>query len=61
MEATIRSVSNQTYANMEILVLDNDSSDKTVGVLRRVADEDPRLKIYEATSNLGAYGGLNYF
>lgn len=60
VEATVRSVSNQTYANMEILVLDNDSSDETVGVLRRVAEEDPRLKIYEAMSNLGAYGGLNY-
>jgi glycosyltransferase involved in cell wall biosynthesis len=60
VELTIRSVSNQTYSNMEILVLDNNSSDRTVDVLERLAGEDPRLRFYRGNQNLGAYGGLNY-
>lgn len=60
IEATIRSVMDQTYRNMEILVLDNASRDGTVGVLERLVGEDVRLKIYGGRKNLGAYGGLNY-
>jgi glycosyltransferase involved in cell wall biosynthesis len=60
IETTVRSVVNQTYRNMEILVLDNASSDGTVGVLERLAGEDVRLKIHRGFENLGAYGGLNY-
>ncbi len=60
VEATIRSVINQTYRNLEILVLDNGSSDGTVEILERIGREEPRLKLYAGRENLGAYGGLNY-
>lgn len=60
IEATIRSVMNQTYRNLEILVLDNASEDGTVGVLERLCGEDPRIKLFAGRDNLGAYGGLNY-
>jgi glycosyltransferase involved in cell wall biosynthesis len=60
IEATVRSIVNQTYRNMEILILDNASSDGTLQVLERLAGEDVRLKIYRGHENLGAYGGLNY-
>lgn len=59
VEETMRSVINQTYSNMEILVLDNHSKDKTVHVLERLTTEDGRLRIYRGNKNLGAYGGLN--
>jgi glycosyltransferase involved in cell wall biosynthesis len=60
IESTIRSVMRQTYRNLEILVLDNASSDGTVGILERLGGEDSRLKIYAGRENLGAYGGLNH-
>jgi glycosyltransferase involved in cell wall biosynthesis len=60
MESTMRSVIEQTYGHMEILVLDNASEDGTVGILRRIGEEEPRLKLFLSPDNLGAYGGLNF-
>ncbi len=60
VEGTIRSVVGQTYRNLEILVLDNGSSDRTVEILGRLCGEDSRLSVIGAGTNLGAYGGLNY-
>jgi glycosyltransferase involved in cell wall biosynthesis len=58
--ATLRSVLNQTYANLEVLVLDNGSRDETVGVVEGLQEGEPRLRLYAGKENLGAYGGLNY-
>lgn len=60
IEATLRSVLDQTYRDLEVLVLDNCSSDGTVGILERIGGEEPRLKLYRGKENVGAYGGLNY-
>ena len=57
VEATVRSVMNQTYRNLEILVLDNASSDETVVILEGMGREDARIKVYAGRENLGAYGG----
>jgi len=60
IEATIRSITAQTYRNLEILVLDNNSSDNTKARLEGLKRQEPRLRLYGGTKNLGAYGGLNY-
>jgi len=60
VEATVRSIMAQTYRNLEILVLDNNSSDGTVAILEGLRKEEGRLRLYGGTKNLGAYGGLNY-
>ncbi len=60
VEATIRSVVGQTYGNLEILVLDNASSDGTMEVLKRLGSNEPRLRLYAGGENRGAYGGLNF-
>ena len=60
IEATIRSVMAQTYRNIEILVLDNNSSDGTVAILEGLKRQEARLRLYGGKKNLGAYGGLNY-
>lgn len=57
---TLRSISNQTYENMEILVLDNNSSDDTTTQVRAHASDDRRVELFESETNLGAYDGLNY-
>jgi glycosyltransferase involved in cell wall biosynthesis len=49
---TIRSILGQTYRNMEVLVLDNASTDNTPAVLAEFSD--PRLRIYRNDINIGA-------
>jgi len=49
---TVRSILNQTYHNMEILVVDNDSRDNTLLLLREF--NDSRMKIYKNSKNIGA-------
>ncbi|MBI4921059.1 MAG: glycosyltransferase family 2 protein [Devosia nanyangense] len=55
----IRSLQMQTHRNIEILVVDDCSSDGTVAVLRRLREEDPRIHIFEQTRNSGAYSARN--
>jgi len=60
IESTIYSVLGQTYKNIELLVLDNASTDKTVDILKRIQLKDKRLHIFAENKNHGAYPGLNY-
>jgi glycosyltransferase involved in cell wall biosynthesis len=48
----LQSILNQTYRNLEILVVDNASTDNTVSLLRQIAD--PRLVIQKNERNIGA-------
>lgn len=57
IEETVKSIIVQTYKNIEIIVVDNCSTDSTVSILRNINDE--RLKIYVNDSNLGMAGNWN--
>jgi glycosyltransferase involved in cell wall biosynthesis len=48
----IRSVLNQTYRNLEVIVVDNNSCDDTLEVARAFAD--PRLLVISHVANRGA-------
>jgi len=50
--STLQSILNQTYQNLEILVVDNASSDDTLSLLGQVTD--PRLVIHRNERNTGA-------
>jgi len=54
---TIRSILEQTYGNMEILIVDNASTDNTPSLLKEF--NDPRLKIYWNDVNIGAEGNFS--
>ena len=47
----------QTYANIEIVVLDNGSTDKSSEILKSI--NDPRLRLIKANDNLGIAAGRN--
>src|SRR6266851_4746743 len=53
IERTISSVLNQTYSNLEVLVVDDGSTDETAVLVQRMADVDPRIRLLQK-----ANGGL---
>ncbi len=53
LQEQLRSVLAQTYPNLEILAIDDGSSDGTVRILREFAALDPRIRIVINERNLG--------
>lgn len=51
---TIRSVLAQTYANWELLIVDDASSDETVSIVQQFAKQDDRIKLHTLQTNSGA-------
>jgi len=58
IEKTLRSCLNQTYPDFEILVLDNNSNDRTVEIIKNL--NDSRITVFEGKKNVGPYAGLNF-
>lgn len=56
----LQSVMDQTYENQEILILDNNSKDKTLDILKDYQKKDKRIKIFSLWKNLWAYWWLNF-
>ena len=54
IEETIKSVQSQTYKNWEMIIVDDCSTDNTVEIIKRIAAEDPRVKILVQDVNGGA-------
>jgi glycosyltransferase involved in cell wall biosynthesis len=57
--STLRSLLAQTWPNLEILVVDDLSTDFTAEVVRQIADEDSRVRLLQRTENGGAYRARN--
>ena len=59
LEACLASAVAQTHPNVEILVVDDGSSDGTVSIVRRYADGDPRVRLLQNRHRLGLVGNWN--
>lgn len=59
IEAAVTSVLNQSWRNLELIIVDDSSSDNTWLVLQRLAKSDGRLQIRRLNSNLGTYFAKN--
>ncbi|MCF2970777.1 glycosyltransferase [Synechococcus sp. Nb3U1] len=46
LETTLRSVMNQNFVDIEILVIDDGSDDETVAIAQRLAKEDSRIYVF---------------
>lgn len=49
--STLQSILNQTYQNLEIIIVDNVSTDDTLALLRQY--NGPKIKIYTNSKNIG--------
>lgn len=59
IEETLHSVLVQTYVNFEVVVVDDCSSDNTLQVVRRIADNDSRVSIIPCIENIGTAAARN--
>ncbi len=53
------SVLRQTYTDLELIIVDNASTDQTAEICRELAAKDPRVRIYRNEKNLGAAPNYN--
>ncbi|SNV40773.1 glycosyltransferase family 2 protein [Pasteurella dagmatis] len=59
IEECINAVINQTYKNLEIIVVNDGSSDNTLSKLHSLSKKDTRIKIINNSKNLGFISSLN--
>ena len=56
---TVNSLINQTYENIEIIAIDNDSNDDSFRILESLSKQEDRLKIFKNTKNIGMSENFN--
>jgi len=56
LEACLDSVLNQTYQDIEILVIDDQSTDNTIEIIENYAETDKRIVLIKNQLNLGLVG-----
>ena len=54
---TIESILKQTYQNIELIIVDDNSKDNTLEVIQSM--KDPRVKVFHNEENLGMVGNWN--
>jgi glycosyltransferase involved in cell wall biosynthesis len=59
IENGIQSIINQTYKNLEIICLDDGSTDNSLNILNNLSKSDSRIRIYQNYNNLGLVATLN--
>ena len=53
VKKAIESAINQTYKNIEIIAVDNNSTDNTYEILKEYAEKNSKVKVYQNEENLG--------
>ncbi len=59
LNASIRSIINQSYPNFEFVILDDASSDESPELLRRWEQRDNRIRVFRSEQRLGLAGSSN--
>jgi hypothetical protein len=59
IEMSLRSVMNQSYRELEIIVVDDGSTDRTAEIASMLAKEDDRIRVITSPQNAGCYPARN--
>jgi len=59
LEEAIESLLGQDHANLELIISDNHSTDRTAAICLEYASRDPRIRYVENESNVGAVTNFN--
>lgn len=59
IEATLRSIIDQGYPNLEVIIQDGSSSDGTVEIIKKYARENPKLIKWESKKDKGQVDAIN--
>lgn len=59
IEQAVRSIQQQTWQNIEIIAVNDKSTDATGAILERLAAQDERLKVLHNVVNVGPYASKN--
>ena len=59
LKDSIKSILIQTYENFEFLIIDDNSSDDTLKILKDFERSDERVKVYKNSLNIGLTKSLN--
>lgn len=59
LDSSIESILNQSYKNIELLIMDDGSIDSTNQICKRYKKENPSIRIYKNLKNIGLTKSLN--
>ena len=60
LPTAVRGLLNQTWRNLEVIIVDDCSSDETLSVAESLAEKDGRIRVLSNKVNQGAYASRNY-
>src|ERR1700742_3478188 len=53
LQEQMDSILAQTYKNLEIVIVDDCSTDRTIDIINSYAEKDKRIKLFQNDTNLG--------
>ena len=56
---SIQSVLNQTHKNLELLIIDDKSTDNSLEIIKSIANKDKRIRVFRNLENRGTYWSKN--
>ncbi len=60
VEGAVQSVLGQTHKKLELMVIDDASTDDTLDILKRLAAKDNRIRVFHSPANHGTYWSKNW-
>ena len=60
LDQAISSILSQSHINLEILIIDDGSTDDSFDIIQKYANEDKRIKTYKNPKNIGLTKSLNF-